>query len=129
MPLKTQQDDQPRLDLTPMIDVVFLLIIFFLLLLVNAVFAVVIANLFIANPGAVVPVWGTLVVALVVGYLIYKTGANILVTSLSALAVLYVLIWFGQYLPFNIPDFFGFAPTAAQLQAAGGDAAAAAGAA
>ena len=45
------------------------LFIFFLLLLVNAVFAVVIANLFIANPGAVLPVWGSLVVALVVGFL------------------------------------------------------------
>ena len=30
MPLKTQQDDQPTLNLTPMIDVVFLLIIFFM---------------------------------------------------------------------------------------------------
>lgn len=30
MPLKTQQDDQPQLNLTPMIDVVFLLIIFFM---------------------------------------------------------------------------------------------------
>ncbi len=30
MPLKTQQDEQPSLDLTPMIDVVFLLIIFFM---------------------------------------------------------------------------------------------------
>ncbi len=30
MPLKTQQDDQPVLNLTPMIDVVFLLIIFFM---------------------------------------------------------------------------------------------------
>ncbi len=30
MPLKTQQDDQPSLNLTPMIDVVFLLIIFFM---------------------------------------------------------------------------------------------------
>ena len=30
MPLKTQQDDQPMLNLTPMIDVVFLLIIFFM---------------------------------------------------------------------------------------------------
>ena len=46
--------------------VLFLLIIFFLLLLVNAVFAVVIANLFMGNPGAVVPVWGSLVVAIVV---------------------------------------------------------------
>jgi biopolymer transport protein ExbD len=30
MPLKTHQDDQPKLDLTPMIDVVFLLVIFFM---------------------------------------------------------------------------------------------------
>ncbi len=30
MPLKTQQDEQPQLNLTPMIDVVFLLIIFFM---------------------------------------------------------------------------------------------------
>ena len=72
--------------------ILFLLIIFFLLLLVNAVFAVVIANLFIGNPGAVLPVWGSLVVAVVVGFLIYRTGANILVTSLSALLVLYVMI-------------------------------------
>ena len=30
MPLKTQHDEQPSLNLTPMIDVVFLLIIFFM---------------------------------------------------------------------------------------------------
>lgn len=30
MPLKTQQDEQPQLNLTPMIDVVFLLIVFFM---------------------------------------------------------------------------------------------------
>ena len=30
MPLKTQHDEQPHLNLTPMIDVVFLLIIFFM---------------------------------------------------------------------------------------------------
>ena len=30
MPLKTYQDDQPTLNLTPMIDIVFLLIIFFM---------------------------------------------------------------------------------------------------
>ena len=30
MPIKTQQDEQPTLNLTPMIDVVFLLIIFFM---------------------------------------------------------------------------------------------------
>lgn len=103
--------------------VLFLLIIFFLLLMVNAVFAVIIANLFMANPGAVVPVWGSLVIALIVGFLIYRTGTGILIPSLGALATLYVLIWFGQDMPFTLPDFIGFSPTEAQLAAAGGDAA------
>ncbi|MFW6202634.1 MAG: carbon starvation protein A, partial [Gemmatimonadota bacterium] len=101
--------------------VLFLLIIFFLLLLVNAVFAVVIANLFMANPSAVMPVWASLPLAILVGVLVYRTRTGILLPSLAALATLYVLIWFGQYLPLELPDFFGFEPTAAQLDAAGGD--------
>jgi len=105
--------------------ILFLLIIFFLLLLVNAVFAVVIANLFIANPGSVLPVWSSLVVAIVVGILIYRSGVRILLPSLGALLVLYALIWVGQYAEFVLPDFIGLAPTAAQFTAAGGDSAAA----
>ena len=109
--------------------VLFMLVIFFLLLLVNAVFAVVISNLFIGNPGAVLPVWGSLVVAITVGFLIYRSGAGLLWPSLGALAVLYFLIWVGQSVPLELPDFFGFDPTAAQMEAAGGDQAAAAAAA
>ena len=109
--------------------VLFMLVIFFLLLLVNAVFAVVISNLFIGNPGAVLPVWGSLVVAITVGFLIYRSGAGLLLPSLGALAVLYFLIWVGQSVPLELPDFFGFDPTAAQIEAAGGDQAAAAAAA
>lgn len=109
--------------------VLFLLVIFFLLLLVNAVFAVVISNLFIGNPGAVLPVWGSLVVAITVGFLIYRSGAGLLLPSLGALLVLYFLIWVGQSVPLQLPDFFGFDPTPAQIEAAGGDQAAAAAAA
>ncbi len=105
--------------------ILFLLIIFFLLLMVNAVFAVVIANLFMANPGAILPVWGELPIAIAVGFLVYRTRAGILVPSLVALALLYVLIWVGQYTSPEMFSFFDFAPTAAQLQAAGGDVAAA----
>ncbi len=105
--------------------VLFLLVIFFLLLLVNAVFAVVISNLFLANPGAVFPVWGSLAVAIIVGLLIYRSKVGLLWPSLGALAVLYLMIWMGQFIPLELPDLFGFAPTAAQLDAAGGDAAAA----
>jgi len=103
--------------------VLFLLIIFFLLLLVNAVFAVVIANLFIANPGSVVPVWSSLVVAVIVGLLIYRSKAGLLGPSLGALIVLYVMIWIGQYVPISLPDFLHLAPTVAQVAAASGDAA------
>ena len=106
--------------------VLFLLIIFFLLLMVNAVFAVIIANLFMANPGAVMPVWGSLVVALLVGFLIYRTGAGILLPSIGALITLYVMIWFGEQVPFTLPDLIGFGPTEAQLAAANGDASVAA---
>lgn len=105
--------------------VLFLLLIFFLLLMVNAVFAVIIANLFMTNPGAVLPVWGSLAVALVVGFLIYRTGAGILLPSIGALLVLYLMIWFGQYVPFTLPDVIGFEPTQTQLTAAGGEMAAA----
>ncbi len=101
--------------------VLFLLIIFFLLLMVNAVFAVVIANLLIANHGAVLPVWGSLVVAVIVGLLIYRTRVGILWPSIAALLVLYLMIWMGQYVEFGLPDFFGFAPTGAQVAAAAGN--------
>lgn len=109
--------------------VLFLLIIFFLLSLVNAVFAVVIANRFIGSPGAVVPVWGTLIIAVVVGVLIYRTRVGILWPSIGALLLIYVLIWLGQYLPFELPDMFGFSATQAQITAAQGDLSAAADAA
>ena len=109
--------------------VLFLLIIFFLLLLVNAVFAVVIANRFIGSPGAVLPVWGTLAIALVVGVLIYRVRIGLLWPSIGALVIIYALIWLGQYAPFELPDLFNFAPTEAQLAAAQGDAGIAAAAA
>ncbi len=109
--------------------VLFLLVIFFLLLLVNAVFAVVISNLFIGNPGAVLPVWGSLAVALAVGFLIYRSGVGLLLPSIAALLVLYFLIWVGQSVPIQLPDFFDFDPTPAQIETAGGDPAAAAAAA
>jgi carbon starvation protein len=103
----------------------FLLIIFFLLLMVNAVFAVIIANLFIANPSAILPVWGELPLAMGVGYLVYRTRAGIVAPSLAALGTLYLLIWAGQFWQPEMFDLFRFSPTEAQLAAAGGETAAA----
>lgn len=107
----------------------FLFIIFFLLLMVNAVFAVIIANLFIANPGAILPIWTEIPIAIAVGVLVYRTRVGILAPSLVAVVLMYAMVWLGQYVQPEMFDLFGFAPTAAQLQAAAGDAAAAADAA
>lgn len=103
----------------------FLLIIFFLVLMVTAVFAVVIANLFIATPGAILPIWAEIPLAIGVGFLVYRTRTGILIPSLVALVIMYALIWVGQYWQPQMFDLFQFSPTAAQLEAAGGDLAAA----
>ncbi len=80
----------------------FLVIIFFLLTLVNAVFAVVIGNLFVANPGAVIPIFVEIPLAMAIGQYIYKTRGSALVPSLFGVAALYVLIYVGQIFPVDI---------------------------
>jgi carbon starvation protein len=80
----------------------FLVIIFFLLTLVNAVFAVVIGNLFVANPGAVIPIFVEIPIAMAIGQYIYKKRTSALVPSLLGVAALYALIWVGQRYPVDI---------------------------
>ena len=80
----------------------FLLIIFFLLTLVNAVFAVVIGNLFVANPGAVIPIVVEIPLAIFIGQYIYRTQSSALIPSIVGVIVLYVLIRVGQQVPLDI---------------------------
>jgi carbon starvation protein len=79
--------------------VLFLAIIFFLLTLVNAVFAVVIGNLFVANPGAVIPIFVEIPVAIFIGQYIYKKKTSALGPSLIGVGILYILIAVGQRYP------------------------------
>ncbi|HEY5648586.1 MAG TPA: carbon starvation protein A, partial [Nitrospiria bacterium] len=80
----------------------FMLIIFFLILMVNAVFALVIARLFIAYPGSVLPVLLAIPLAILVGILIYRTRSGALIPSLSALILLYVFVYLGQFYPITV---------------------------
>jgi carbon starvation protein len=80
----------------------FLVIIFFLLTLVNAVFAVVIASLFVANPGAVIPIVVEIPIAIFIGQYIYRTRSAALVPSLVGVVLLYLLIWVGQQYPVDL---------------------------
>jgi carbon starvation protein len=80
----------------------FLVIIFFLLTLVNAVFAVVIGNLLVAYPGAVIPIFAEIPIAIAIGYHVHKRRGAALVPSLLGVAALYVLIWVGDVVPVDI---------------------------
>ncbi|MCC5812540.1 MAG: carbon starvation protein A [Ectothiorhodospiraceae bacterium] len=84
----------------------FMIVIFLVLLMVNAVFAVVISNLLIANPSAVVPAWGAIIVALIIGQLIYRRRANLLTVSIIGVAALYGLILIGPQVPIVLPETF-----------------------
>src|ERR671919_586651 len=77
-------------------------IIFFLLTMVNAVFAVVIAILFEANPGAVIPIFGEIPIAIFIGQYVYRTRTSALGPSLLGVATLYLLILVGREVPIEI---------------------------
>jgi carbon starvation protein len=82
--------------------VLFLLIIFFLLTLVNAVFAVVIGTLFVNFPGAVIPIFVEIPLAIAIGQYIYRTRSPALVPSIIGVIALYFLIWVGNEFPIEI---------------------------
>lgn len=84
--------------------VLFLVVIFLLLLMVNAAFAVVITNLLIGTPSAVIPAWGAIVVALIVGQMIYRWRVNLLLTTVLGVVALYGLIILGDRVPVELPD-------------------------
>lgn len=88
---------------------VLLIVVFLLLMMVNTAFGVVIANLMIANPTAVIPVWGALVVALLIGQAIYRFKLPLVWVSIIGVIALYGLIYVGAQHPVVIPDgaFFG----------------------
>ncbi len=85
------------------VKTLFLLIIFFLLLLVVAVFGVVIGLCFKLYPQAVIPVWGQIPIALLLGYLVYKKNMNALVLGGIAVLMMYGTIILGAYYPLNMP--------------------------
>lgn len=89
----------------------FLVVVFLLLLMVVCAFGVVISDLLVAQPGTVIPVWGALLVALLVGQAIYRFRMNLLVVTALGVAALYGLIIIGDQNPITLPEeFLGLNP-------------------
>ncbi|WLP93328.1 carbon starvation protein A [Psychrobacter sp. M13] len=83
-----------------------MVVIFLLLLMVNAVFGVAIANMMIKTPSAVLPVWGALVVAFIIGQCIYRYNMSLVWVSIIGVTALYGLIYLGPMFPFVLPETF-----------------------
>jgi len=81
----------------------FLVVIFLLLLMVIAAFAVVISNLLVSTPTAVIPTWGAILVALCIGQAIYRFKWNLAVVSVVGVVALYSLIVIGDRVPVELP--------------------------
>lgn len=77
----------------------FLLLILFLTWIVLAVFAYVIASLFVDYPASVLPINFEILVAMVLGWGVTKKGWSLLGPSLVALVLLYVMIFVGVKAP------------------------------
>ena len=91
----------------------FMVVIFFLLLMVNAVFAVAISDAFQATPSSVIPVWSAIVVAVIIGLLIYRMHVPITWPTIIGTAVLYAVIYVGELVPIELPaTVAGLAPGA-----------------
>ena len=87
----------------------FMIVMFLVLLMVNAVFGVVIAGLFVGSPSAVFPAWSAIAVAVIVGQAIHRKF-NLTVISLLGVAALYASVYIGSELPIALPEqMFGLA--------------------
>lgn len=82
----------------------FLVVILLLLLMVLAAFAVVISGLLVAQPGAVIPTWGALIVAVLVGQAIYRFKWNLIAVTAVGVILLYALILLGNAYPVSLPE-------------------------
>ncbi len=88
--------------LGPRARTLFLSFVLVLTWVVLAVFAMAIAGLFVSQPSSVLPIHVQIVVALVVGWLVYRRGVRPLVPSLVALAVLYAFVGIGVRVPLRL---------------------------
>ena len=89
--------------ISPRVRALFLLIISFLIWIVLAVFAFIIGTLFVSNPGAIFPINIQIIVAIALGWLVYRRGVPVLIPSLVGYALLLASIFYGNAVAEALP--------------------------
>jgi carbon starvation protein len=80
----------------PRVRILFLSILFMALTIVLAIFGLVIAAVFKQYPAAIFPCLIQIPIAVGIGVMLHRRGANILFPSLAALATMYLTVVFGD---------------------------------
>lgn len=93
--------------ITPKARQIFLWIIFFLCWVVIAVFSYIISLLFTHFPQTVIPINIEIIVAVILGFLIYQKKMKAFFPSVIALVILYVSIYIGILYPIQLPQING----------------------
>ncbi len=92
------------------------LIIFFVIFIeiwiIVSIFGLVMAVLFKMFPGTVLPVWLEIPIAMYVGYLVYKKGANVTTWSIIGVVTMYITVVIGAYVPIVVGGAFGLSSIA-----------------
>ncbi len=96
--------------ISPRTRFLFFLVVFLELWIVIAVFAMVIAIIFQLYPASVFPVWMEIPIAMLLGYMVYKKGANITIWSIVAIIAMYVTVIIGVFFPINMGTVMGIPP-------------------
>ncbi len=88
-----------------------MVVMFLVALMVNGAFAVAISGSFIKTPTSIVPSWGAILTAVVIGQMIYKLKMNLVFVSVLGVIVLYALLYLGTFIPLSLPEnFLGLPP-------------------
>ena len=89
----------------------FFIIVFLELWIVIAIFGMVIAIIFSMYPHSVFPVWMQVIIAVSLGIYVNRVGKHITLATIIAVALMYLSVWVGEYIPFVMPEIWGIPPT------------------
>ena len=87
----------------PRARTLFMVIIIVLIWIVLAVFAFIIGTLFVRYPAAIFPINVQIIIAMTLGWLVYRRGIPILAPSLVAFGILLVAVFYGQAVADAVP--------------------------
>ena len=100
-----------RKTISPRTKLIFSVFLWLTLALVIAVFAVVASQTFISQPEIVIPTFGLIIVAMILGWLIYRKGVNVAAATVFVLLLLFFLIYLGELFPIVLPaSILGLSP-------------------